>query len=434
MREVITLQFGGDANYVGAHFWGLRPGDAFVERRRGGAEEPRALVYDVAGAFGAAVGAEAAAAAGVAEAEAALGAALEVHRQAAGGGGGGWARVAGRRLGARAAQAVGAAELGGAAGRFLDGAQAAAAADARGDELEGGVRRLAEACDRLQGFQALCDASGGFSGFGAGVVARVRDEFPKAPLLLYSVGDAGGARLRGPRLADAAVAAAVALAGDAAASVCVPLHVPARAGAHVRIPPGDPVAGSALLAVAAAQWAAALGAGRCGLDDVAARVTCRGRYVAAEALLAPGLRAAPAAGDLRAFVACSDAAVRGLGAGAGAGVGGALGVARGTCLPEPGGVAAGPALDLPRGFPRIFRGLDAQGLAAAGAGDGPAERVAVAGLLCTTAASLPRLEQLRAALHAEQARPHHLRAYERDALADHAAALDAVVERYGELG
>ena len=70
MHEVITLQFGQQANHVGTHFWNAQetyftygdedesPVDHDVHFRPGHSEDgtetftPRALIYDLKGAFG----------------------------------------------------------------------------------------------------------------------------------------------------------------------------------------------------------------------------------------------------------------------------------------------------------------------------------------------------------------------------------------------
>ncbi|KAJ2806786.1 mtDNA inheritance, partitioning of the mitochondrial organelle [Coemansia helicoidea] len=453
MREVITLQFGERANYVGAHFWNLqlgcrgdddRVGELFSERRErpaGAAAVPRALVFDAPGNFGS-LGRAALQSAGSDEddkEQAAWGGAAEVHRQElheAGDGARCWADVGQARFASHALGAVTGVEFGnslGGMGTFQEGAQVFAGLDARDDVLEGGLRVFAEECDRLQGFHVLCDAFGGFAGFGAGFMARVRDEFPKAPVLLYSVGDTQRAgQLRGAQLMDAAVAAAT--AADTA-SMRVPLFAPAelaKLSPRVQVADADFEQLSAYLAANAAQWSASLAGGRRVLDEIVNQVTQQGHYTTAESLLAPGLHIPDGASGAdaivaRAFAGCSDASVHSLSSATGL-----LVVDRGTHMsdvvapthPAAAYVAAAGALELPRAFPRVFRGVNARGDPEAT----PAERIPVAGVLCSTPASLGHLQHLRSALQARSGR--HFKDYERETLGELAAALDVAVDRY----
>ncbi|KAJ2717178.1 mtDNA inheritance, partitioning of the mitochondrial organelle [Coemansia spiralis] len=447
MREVLTLQFGENANYVGAHYWNLQLGcrgdddrvsELFSERREAAGAVPRALVFDRPGNFGS-LGRAAAPSAGGDEDDdgehAAWSGATEVHRQSpheASSGGGGvqcWADVGRARFADHALRAVTGVEFGNSLGEmntFLEGAQVFAGLDAREDALEGGFRVFAEECDRLQGFQVLCDAFGGFSGFGAEFMGRVRDEYPKAPVLLYSVGHTQRARqLQATQLMDAAVA--MASAADTV-SLSVPLFAPAelaKLGPRVQMAAGDFAQLSGFLAANVAQWSAALGRGRRVLGEIADLVTQQGYYTVAESLLAPDLYIPDSAGNAdaivaRDFVGCSDATVRSLDTATGL-----LVVDRGTHmsrvvaprLPPAAYVADCAALELPRTFPRIF-----------GSGKATAERVPVAGVLCSTPATLGYLQQLRSALQMERGR--HFKDYERETLRELGAVLDVAVDRY----
>ncbi|KAJ1734117.1 mtDNA inheritance, partitioning of the mitochondrial organelle [Coemansia biformis] len=456
MREVITLQFGGNANFVGAHFWNLQLGsrgddsvpELFCERS-GTPAVPRALVFDTPGNFGA-LGRAALQSAGsdADDMEHALwNGATEVHRQplcaraepGAPGGARYWSDVCQARFAAHALGAVTGVEFGNSLGEmntFQEGSQVFAGSDRREDALEGGFRVFAEECDRLQGFQVLCDAFGGFAGYGAGFMGCVRDEYPKAPVVLYSVGHTQRiGLLHDTQLMDAAVAAASALD---TASMSVPLFVPpalSKLRPHVHIEDNF-LEISGLLAANVAQWSYSLRRGQCVLDEVVAQVTQQGYYTTAETLLAPGLHIPPDAADAdgiveRSFVGCSDAAVRGL-----ASATGLLVVDRGTRMGDavaatcPGAARAGSntAAELPRAFPPIFRGVDARGFLADRPVAVPAERLAVAGLLCTSPASLGYLQQLRSALQAEHGR--HFKDYELETLRELGATLDTAVDRY----
>ncbi|KAJ1901996.1 mtDNA inheritance, partitioning of the mitochondrial organelle, partial [Coemansia sp. IMI 209127] len=178
---------------------------------------------------------------------------------------------------------------------FDEGSRVFSGTDARGDVLEDGFRKHVEACDRMQGFQALADASGGFAGYAAAFVERVRDEFPKSPVVLYSV-DAAATRdavsTAGRRAVDIAMATVAALEN---ASVGVSLYTPS----HVRDPlagvgGGDLFGTSGLLAMNVAQWAQPLVEGSRMMDDVVALVTQQSHLRLAESLISPGLRGSDA--------------------------------------------------------------------------------------------------------------------------------------------
>ncbi len=54
--------------------------------------------------------------------------------------------------------------------------------------MEDRIRFQLEQSDRLQGFQILCDTNSGFGSICQTLVSEyIRDEVPKAPLLLYSL-------------------------------------------------------------------------------------------------------------------------------------------------------------------------------------------------------------------------------------------------------
>ncbi|KAJ2158080.1 mtDNA inheritance, partitioning of the mitochondrial organelle [Coemansia sp. RSA 552] len=484
MREVITLQFGENANYVGAHFWNLQQAykhedqiQELFSRHSPARAVPRALVFDTAGNFGSLAIEEGLQSAGSdgADGERALwGGAVEVHRQdlhakgssAAGPGseeaaGPGsvdavpdrvqfWSDFGQARLAPHAASRVSGVEFGNGLGEmntFAEGARVFAGSDSREDALEGGFRVFAEECDHLQGFQVLADAVGGFAGYASGFMSRIRDEYPKAPLLLYSIARTPtAAQLPGSLLTDAAVAVA---ANFEAVSMTVPLLAPLGASKlrpNLEIMAGDFYQASSFMAANVAQWCHCLQAGTRSLDEIVAQVTQQEYYTVAESLLAPGLRVPDASGagrDVlaeadeiveRSFVGCSGAATDRLSKTAGQ-----LVVDRGTRMsdliadryPDSAWIKSDAPMELPRAFPQIFHGIDRHGRFAATAGAGRAGRVSVAGLLCTGAASLGYLQQLHAALRSEQSRP--LRDYEREAVREHRYALDRAIDRYSEI-
>ncbi|KAJ2309925.1 mtDNA inheritance, partitioning of the mitochondrial organelle, partial [Coemansia sp. RSA 2704] len=347
MREVLTLQFGENANYVGAHFWSLqsayaagdRVHELFAERSKQPAV-PRALVFDAAGSFGALPLEHELQSAGTDQLDEDRGlwaGPTQVHRQPlhkqprAGASVRFWSDIAPVRYAPHALHAVSGVEFGNSLGEmnsFVEGARVFAGNDARDDALEGSFRVLAEQCDRMQGFHVLADAFGGFAGYAAGFVGRLRDEYPKAPVLLYNVGRTQTVgKLGTAQLADMAVAAAV---NAEAVSMSVPLFAPRpdpELKSHVDIASGDFNQTSAFMAANVAQWSHCLHSGQRLLDEIVAQVTQQGYYPLAETLLAPGLRV-PAVGsdDSRAklaaadrlvgrsFVACSDADVGGISA------------------------------------------------------------------------------------------------------------------------
>ncbi|KAJ2305509.1 mtDNA inheritance, partitioning of the mitochondrial organelle [Coemansia sp. RSA 2705] len=461
MREVLTLQFGENANYVGAHFWSLqsayaagdRVHELFAERSKQPAV-PRALVFDAAGSFGALPLEHELQSAGTDQLDEDRGlwaGPTQVHRQPlhkqprAGASVRFWSDIAPVRYAPHALHAVSGVEFGNSLGEmnsFVEGARVFAGNDARDDALEGSFRVLAEQCDRMQGFHVLADAFGGFAGYAAGFVGRLRDEYPKAPVLLYNVGRTQTVgKLGTAQLADMAVAAAV---NAEAVSMSVPLFAPRpdpELKSHVDIASGDFNQTSAFMAANVAQWSHCLHSGQRLLDEIVAQVTQQGYYPLAETLLAPGLRV-PAVGsdDSRAklaaadrlvgrsFVACSDADVGGISA-----TMGQLVADRGTgfgslvsdrfpasaCLSDP-----QPAR-LPRSFPRIFQ---TPGQKDSGPSAKETEQLPVAGMLCTSTASLCYIQQLHGAVHCEQSRL--FKEYERESVREYQSTLDRAIDKY----
>ncbi|KAJ2856185.1 mtDNA inheritance, partitioning of the mitochondrial organelle [Coemansia erecta] len=478
MREIITLQFGEHANYVGMHFWNMarrqaeakRSGDAaskhvlFSEQAQGEEYRPRALVFDRSEGFGS-LGHADVQSTGDDERDredAQWGGTTEVHRQQPyshpqpateqhqpldrrvrf------WSDYRQVAFDSQSLTAVTGVEFGNSLGEmttFDEGSRVFAGTDARGDVLEDGFRKHTEACDRMQGFQVLADSSGGFAGYAAAFVERVRDEFPKTPVVLYSV-DAAATRdavARADRRAvDIAMATVAALEN---ASVGVSLYTPSHVrGALDGVGGGDLFGTSGLLAMNVAQWAQPLVEGSRMMDDVVALVTQQSHLRLAESLLSPGLRGsdAMAFADVigSKFTACSDALV------GASGLGGAFVVDRGTALGdmladrlfEPARMRSiDGCVMLPTAFPRIFRGIGADGFEKqqqppeAAVVGGPADQVCVAGILCTAHATSGHLQHLLSVLSAESSR--HLKDYERDSIRELRRVLDGEIDKYIEI-
>ncbi|KAJ2612229.1 mtDNA inheritance, partitioning of the mitochondrial organelle [Coemansia sp. RSA 1365] len=476
MREVVTLQFGEYANYVGAHYWNLQhackdqdPNRVLFRDQNSRQIQPRALVFDAAGNFGALEQSEELQSAGSdsADKERALWSGpTEVHRQPlhmksepqqAGESRSDqvrfWSDFGQARFAPQTISAVSGVEFGNSLGEmntFQEGMRVFAGNDSREDALEGGFRVLAEECDHLQGFQVLADAFGGFAGYGSAFITRIRDEYPKAPVLLYSIGGTQrSSRLQGTRLMDTAVATA---SNVEFVSMNVPLFAPSFAKLRGHVQDDNLYQTSGFMALNVAQWSHSLRSGRHILDEIVALVTQQEHYNVAEALLAPGLRmptcvssrfsgssAALAEADeivQKSFVGCSDAAISGL-----RGAAGLMVADRGTAMRElvtgfcpPAALAAEEApVTLPRQFPRIFHKIDRNGFL--GVAGEPVQmepdRLRVAGVLCTSAASLGYLQRLHGALRVEQAT--HFKDYERDTVRDLRHALDTTIDRYSML-
>ncbi|KAJ2549445.1 mtDNA inheritance, partitioning of the mitochondrial organelle [Coemansia sp. RSA 1933] len=474
MREIITLQFGAHANYVGMHFWNMarrqaeaRRSDAesrqvlFGEQTQGGADlfRPRALVFDQADGFGS-LGHADMQSTGDDERDqedALWGGATEVHRQLPHSQPEPEQPLRDRRMrfwsdyrqvafDSRSLATVSGVEFGNSLGEmttFDEGARVFAGSDARGDVLEDGFRIYAEACDQVQGFQALADASGGFAGYAASFIERVRDEYPKSPVLLYSV-DAASTRdiaaRDGRQAVDIAVATVAALEN---ASVAVSLFVPSRVrGPFSGVVPGDLFGTSGMLAMNVAQWMQPLVEGSRMMDEVVALVTQQSYLRVAESMLAPALQGVSAglsAADIidSRFTACSDVVL----AGGLRNLGGGFAVDRGTAF---GDVLAdrlfeparwhsieGAAM-LPTTFPRILRDVGPDGFLSATNVPDPVDQVCVAGLLCTAGGTSEHLQRLHSTLSAEASK--YLKDYERDTIRGLRYVLDAEIDKYAEIG
>ncbi|KAJ2482878.1 hypothetical protein IWW56_000719 [Coemansia sp. RSA 2131] len=457
MREVITLQFGENANYVGAHFWNLqeayadehRTGELFTQRSNK-PSVPRALVFDAVGNFGAQALEDDLQSAGndeIDEDQALWTGAKEVHRQplypkhtdsAQPARMKFWSDFVQTKLSPHAMHVVSGVEFGNSLGEmntFQEGLQVFAGTDSRGDVLEGNFRGFAEECDHLQGFQVLADAFGGFAGYGSAFMAKIRDEYPKTPILLYNVGRSQSARqLRNAQLMDAAVSVA---SNSEVVSMSVPLFTPTpitKLNAHIHITDNDFYQTSAFMATNVAQWSHCLQSGRRIMDEIISQVTQQEYYTLAESLLAPGLHVPdidrrsglPTLADAdkiieNSFVGCSSSTVNQISTTAGQ-----LIVDRGTSMhsmlsdryPSHAYLKDPAPVQLPRVFPQIFQGIDKQGYLASSSGPVlPAEnakQLRMAGMLCTSPASLGYLQQLHTAVKTEHSR--HFKDYERETI------------------
>ena len=137
-------------------------------------------------------------------------------------------------------------------GGFGEGVSWANASDRR-EGLRDVVRRWAEECDRMQGFQVFAEDLCGFGGLAAATLEELRDEYPRQPAWLFSLrppksGRAeGGGRTSSTATADAEAARYFllndALATATLAPLCdayVPLGADAAAGSSASdaLPPG----------------------------------------------------------------------------------------------------------------------------------------------------------------------------------------------------
>ncbi|KAJ1950859.1 mtDNA inheritance, partitioning of the mitochondrial organelle, partial [Linderina macrospora] len=106
---------------------------------------------------------------------------------------------------------------------FHEGLDVIEGEDRADDVLDGEFRRFAEDCDCLQGFQVMADMYGGFAGYGSGYLVRIRDEYPKKSIMLYSIGNTTVEDMDTGRRMDAAVSLATNLEN---VSMYVPVSVP----------------------------------------------------------------------------------------------------------------------------------------------------------------------------------------------------------------
>ncbi|KAJ2458973.1 mtDNA inheritance, partitioning of the mitochondrial organelle [Coemansia sp. RSA 2424] len=474
MKEIITLQFGESANYVGTHYWNMQQwqhmedggrdassqlsmevfyseGDQGVGQR-GRRYTPRVLVFDKVGNFGC-LGQSKDTAADDKDDDlksVQWDGATEVYRQAPHvpqfvpgtttseeiGDSQYWTDFNEVEYNAeQSLTAVSGVEFGNSLGEmhtFQEGSDVFEGENGRDEMLEGKFRGLAEACDQMQGFQVLADAYGGFAGFSAGFVGKVREEYPKSSILLYNVaadkrvGDMGSTQT-----IDAAIGLATNLES---VSATVNMYVPSalrKLYPGVQIEESSKYQTSAFMALNVSQWSQCLITGTRRLDELISQVTQQQYFKVAETLLSPGLQIdepndgfSSVAGLLeKRFVASSDAVVRDMSSS----LAGQLVVDRGTrfsrLLSERYAATAyadlGQAVALPRSFPRrVFQGAR--------------ESVGVAGLLCTTAATAGYVQRLHGAVQVERSR--HIKDYEREWIREVRGVLDSVIDRYATIG
>ncbi|KAJ2832274.1 mtDNA inheritance, partitioning of the mitochondrial organelle [Coemansia furcata] len=465
MKEIITLQFGESANYVGTHYWNMQqqyaedgsgdpnahlPMDVFYSEddqgigQRGTRYTPRVLVFDKVGNFGS-LGQSGHAQEGETDIEAEVEAAqwdgaTEVHRQmpytrATPGSTNGfdgaryWSDFNEAEYSVQSLNSVSGVEFGNSLGEmntFQEGGEVFAGENGRDEMLEGRFRALAEACDQMQGFQVLADAYGGFAGFGAGFVEKVREEYPKASILMYNVAGGRVGDMGSTQTIDAAIGLASNLENVSAA---VSMYVPSalrKLYPGVQIEESSRYQTSAFMAMNVSQWSQCLLTGTRRLDEMIGQVTQQQYFKVAESLLSPGLQISDPKYDFgsvggllgQRFVASSNAIVSDLSS-----VAGQLVVDRGTefsrLVRERYAATAyadlGQAVGLPRSFPRgIFQGAK--------------ESIGVAGMLCTTAGTAGYVQRLHESVQMERSR--HVKDYEREWIREVRSVLDSVIDRY----
>ncbi|KAJ1826987.1 mtDNA inheritance, partitioning of the mitochondrial organelle [Coemansia sp. RSA 2599] len=492
MKEVITLQFGEQANYAGTHYWNLMqaamsedagaslvPETLYCEQNAqlDGAPTcktqslaPRLLVYDKAGNYaswednggndGNGNGNDSSHGSGgdkaAQSAEATWnGQEIEVHaqqqqqrrRRSTSSPGTDestiryWTDFSDLRYHPRTLNSVSGLEFGSSLGEmntFIEGQRVFEGEDSRDEVLEGRFREFAEECDLIQGFQVLADACGGFAGYASAYLQRVREEYPKSPIVLYNVCADRADGVGAARQTDIAVAVATALGQEV--SMSVPLFAPSgmgRPGLGVDLDLGSQFQTSAFAAAHTAQWSYSLLARTKTMDDVVDQVTRQGCYRIAESLLAPGLEigGGGSMAERRSvselvrsrFIVCSSARVDSIES-----LAGQLFVDRGTAvtrlvadmLPRSAYIDNGRAVALPRAFPPIFGGPKRTE-------PGRLASVGVAGLLCSTSGSEAGLQRLHGALKPEQSK--YLKDYERDDIRELRYALDSCIDRYSSI-
>ncbi|KAJ2896701.1 mtDNA inheritance, partitioning of the mitochondrial organelle [Coemansia aciculifera] len=480
MKEIITLQFGESANYVGTHYWNMQQwqnmddgcGDAnsnlsmdvfYSEDDQGCVGQrgrrrftPRVLIFDKVGNFGSLSQSKAAPGTATSDNNDANDLAqqwdgeTEVYRQtphvppplvsdsAVGDEPAEiqyWSdfnQVEYSR--AKSLTSVSGVEFGNSLGEmhtFQEGSDVFEGENRRDEMLEGKFRVLAEACDQVQGFQVLADAFGGFAGFSAGFVEKVREEHPKSSIMLYNVAtDTRACGMNSAQTIDAAVGLATNLENvSATVNMYVPSALRKLGPVGVQVEESSRYQTSAFMALNVSQWTQCLLTGTRRLDEMVNQVTQQQYFKVAETLISPELqisdtnddRFGSVAGLLEErFVASSDAVVRDL-----ASMAGQLVVDRGTKLSRLvserySGTAyadLGQTVALPRSFPRqMFQ----------------KERIGVSGLLCTTAETGGYVQRLHGAMQVERSR--HIKDYEREWIREVRGVLDSVIDRYATIG
>lgn len=464
MKEVITLQFGENANYVGTHYWNLQQktieGNAdgqkvssvlFTESRN--VYRPRVLIFDRPNSFGW-MGQERLSSAGQDTedqemAQEPWSGATEVYRQQlhpkqpfnAGTSPKSWSDFSEIKYSDRSLHSVSGVEFGNSLGEmetFQEGYDVFQGTNSREDILEGSFRQMAEECDQLQGFQILADVVGGFAGYSSAFTAGIRDEYPKSTIMLYNLGRTQiGDIVDKPYMVDAAMG----LGNDhdlSLTSMTVPMFVSSELSKlepTTVIAKNDLYQTSAFLAANIAQWSHCLvdGSQRRTLDDIVDQVTQQQRFPVAESFLAPGLDTAGTDGKFMDvvsthLVSCSDAAAKLNQLGQ---MYGQFVVDRGPTglcqlavdiYPSTAYVDYKDSVSLPRTFPKLFGNISKQTMA-----------IGIAGLLCSTTASVGYLEQLCQSFKTEQkSNRQYTKDYERDQISQMRQSLESLMDRYSE--
>ncbi|KAJ1954504.1 mtDNA inheritance, partitioning of the mitochondrial organelle, partial [Dipsacomyces acuminosporus] len=313
--------------------------------------------------------------------------------------------------------------------------------DAKQDVLESDFRHLAEECDHIQGFQVLADAFGGFSGYGTAFIARIRDEYPKSSIMLYSISNTTAKNTDGGYGMDTSISFAANLEN---VSMFVPLSTPLdilKLHPNVEIKESKFYQASALMALNVDTWSYSLLTRKRTLDEIVNQVTQQEYYTLAESLFAPGLQITSADSfshfnDIleRDFVSSTaTSAAHDVGR-----MAGQLIVDRGAGIsslvsaryPAAAYARFDSPVRLSRAFPKIFRRINSQGFKTRLA-DHPEEemrRELQSGLLCTASSSESYLQQLHEWLRSESSR--HLKDYERDSIREYRYALDSTIDKY----
>ncbi|KAH9822809.1 protein dml1 [Teratosphaeria destructans] len=236
MHEILTLQFGPQANYLGTHYWNTQesyftyagqadsPIDHDVSFRAGiGADghdtyTPRTLIYDLKGAFG------------TLRRENAL---YEV--QQGGEPDGEWGGATGTELPRLTTETSALMPF----ERWRTGEEVFAGLDREEDLLDRDLRPWLEECDCLQGVQVWTGWDGAWGGFAARYLERMADELGKGSRWVYGLGGGRGRGLRERRVeAEAAVLSMVAFQGSA--SMVLPMDgCPGVLPRYVRVDAGS---------------------------------------------------------------------------------------------------------------------------------------------------------------------------------------------------
>ncbi|ORX67501.1 tubulin nucleotide-binding domain-like protein [Linderina pennispora] len=393
MHEIITLQFGESANYVGTHYWnmqqqklddpGLSTDVLFRETTapRGPAQRtPRLLAFDTASNFGLlAIGDEDGNEDETRQIAMQWEGQTETHRAQQPNTSEFqrdhsveieprdirfWSDFGEVRYSSHSLHPVSGIAHGNSLGEmntFHEGLDVIDGEDRADDVMDGDFRRVAEDCDCLQGFQVMADMYGGFAGYGCGYLARIRDEYPKKSVLLYSIGNTTVEDMDRGRGMDAAVSLAANLEN---VSMYVPVSVPSGLA---KLFPGVQIQGdsfyhsSALMAMGLDVWGTGLLAGRRVLDEIVSQVTQQEHFKLADLMLAPGL--CTESTDLgqilnKDFVAFSGSEIRDSKQ-----LSGHLVIGNGIDIDMagPSFVPVDSPVRLSRSFPKIFRGIDVHG-------------------------------------------------------------------------